>query len=58
MSKKPDMRVQDVPAIVVDPKSKKKYAKGKFLGKVMCTNMQICQSRSKYGSRDSIHITE
>ena len=34
MSRKEDLRVKDVPDIVLDPSSKKRYARGRFLGKV------------------------
>ena len=35
-SRKPDLRVKEIPEIVVDPKTNKRYRKGKFLGKVGC----------------------
>ena len=36
-SRKEDLRVKDIPDVVVDPSTGKRYMKGKFLGKV-CQN--------------------
>ncbi|XP_014661949.1 PREDICTED: serine/threonine-protein kinase PLK1-like isoform X2 [Priapulus caudatus] len=33
MSSKPDLKVKDVPDVVLDPKSRKRYARGRYLGK-------------------------
>lgn len=34
MSKKPDLMKIDIPDVVTDPKTKRRYKKGKFLGRV------------------------
>ena len=37
-SRKEDLRVKEIPDVVIDPQNNRRYMKGKFLGKVIALN--------------------